>query len=275
MARKNKKQVAEETIAEVAASNGAHPLSIAELDMRASMDPAEYKRRIRRLQEAIVRLQRKVVKRGMPVLIIFEGVDAAGKGGAIKRLTKYLDPRWVRVHSLSRPSSYEQAYHWIKRYFSRLPRRGQVVIFDDYSWYARMLVEPIERLCTKSEYDRAPQEIRELERWLADSGYCIVKLWIQVDADEQVRRFKSRQNDPLKAWKLTPDDWRTSEMYHHYMRYADTMFAATDTDYAPWTLIAGNDKLHARVLALEAVVRALRRWQPGSTSMSMSEELHQ
>jgi AMP-polyphosphate phosphotransferase len=188
---------------------------------------AEYTARLKTLQLEVLRLQRRVVVEDLRVLIIFEGVDAAGKGGAIKRLTQHLDPRWVRVHSLARPSSQDQSYHYLRRYLIRVPRRGRITIYDDYSWYGRMLVEPIEGLITAEEYERAPREICEVERQLADGGYIFLKFLPQVSEREQISRFMRREKDPLRSWKLTPEDWRSNEMYAHYIEHAERMFALT------------------------------------------------
>jgi polyphosphate kinase 2 (PPK2 family) len=211
------------------------------------------------LQLKLVERQRQIVEEGRRVLIIFEGVDAAGKGGAIQRLTQHLDPRWLRVHSLSRPSAGDNAYHYLRRYFIRLPKKGRITIFDDYSWYGRLLVEAIEGLVTEEDVQRSKREIVELERWLTDAGFVLVKLWLQVSQEEQVRRFHERANNPLRSWKLTPDDWRTHHMYEHYMEHAQSMFDATHRAGAPWRLIAGDDKLYARVATLEAVLKALKK----------------
>lgn len=236
-----------------------HPKAprLSDLDMQRRLTRGEYRARISTLQLKMVELQRRIVRKGMRVLIIVEGVDAAGKGGAIKRLTQHLDPRWVRVHSLSRPSASDSQYLYLRRYIIRLPKAGRITILDDYSWYGRMLVEHIEKAVSDEEYERSKREVVELERWLTDSGFVLIKLWLQVGQEEQVERFHKRASDPLRAWKLTPDDWRTNEMYEHYMQHADAMFKATHTPNAPWQLIPGNDKLYARVAVLESVVSAI------------------
>ncbi|MCC7478314.1 UDP-galactose-lipid carrier transferase [bacterium] len=236
----------------------SRPPRLADLDMQSRLTRGEYRAQISALQLKMVELQRRIVRRGMRVLIIVEGVDAAGKGGAIKRLTQHLDPRWLRVHSLSRPSASDAQYLYLRRYIIRLPKAGRITIFDDYSWYGRLLVEHIEKAVTDEEYERARREIVELERWLTDSGFVLIKLWLQVSPDEQVERFHKRASDPLRAWKLTPDDWRTNEMYGSYMKHADAMFKATHTPNAPWLLIPGDDKLYARVAVLQAVEQAVR-----------------
>jgi len=236
------------------------PMRISELDMSAALARHEYKQRKINLEVELLRLQGKVVEQGIPVLIIMEGLDAAGKGGAIKRLTNYLDPRWVRVHNLARPTSGENAYHWMRRYMIRLPRRGRITIFDDYSWYGRLLVETIEGLVTPEESQRALGQIVEAERWLAEDGYCIIKIWPHVSREEQLSRFERRKADPLRSWKLTPDDWANNKMYELYTERADMIFETTHAPYAPWYLIPADDKRYARISIMETVARTLERW---------------
>jgi len=236
------------------------PMRMADLDMDSRLELREYGRRKRELEVDLLRLQGKVVEQGIPVLIIMEGLDAAGKGGAIKRLTNYLDPRWVRVHNLARPGSADQAYHWQRRYWLRLPRRGRITIFDDYSWYGRLLVESIENLVTPEESRQTTGQIIDLERWLAEDGVCIMKFWPHITPEEQTRRFERRKADPLRSWKLTPDDWANNMMYEHYTQRADAIFERTNTPYAPWYLVPANDKRFARISIMETVAQTLERW---------------
>jgi AMP-polyphosphate phosphotransferase len=236
------------------------PLRLEELDLDVALTAKEYKLRKAQLQVDLLRLQGKVVEQGIPVLIIFEGMDAAGKGGAIRRLTNYLDPRWVRVHNMGRPTSSEQAYHWLRRYWLRLPRRGVISIYDDYSWYGRLLVESIEGLVSEEEAKASAGQIVELERWLAEYGYCIIKLWPHISHTEQIWRFERRKADPLRSWKLTPDDWANNKMYEKYVEHANDMFQRTNAPYAPWHLIPANDKRYARVSIMETIANTLERW---------------
>jgi polyphosphate kinase 2 (PPK2 family) len=230
------------------------------LDMGAALDRDSYNEQVRDLQLRMVRMQRKIGDYGIRVLLVFEGMDAAGKGGVIKRLTNTLDPRWVRVRNLSRPSNYDQSYFWMRRYWLRLPRRGIISIFDDYSWYARLLVEVIEGAVGEELSRRSASQIVEYERWLAEEGYCIMKFWPHISEKEQVRRFERRKGDPLRSWKLTPDDWQNNTMYERYVERANAMFTHTDAPYAPWHLVPANDKRHARVTVLETIVQTLERW---------------
>ena len=239
------------------------PLVIEDLDLSLKLKRKEYESSLLDLQTSLVRLQRKVVDQGLHVVLVFEGMDAAGKGGAIKRLTQFLDPRGVEVHAIGPPNEQERKHHYLRRFWLRLPPDGRIAVFDR-SWYGRMLVEPIEGLCTAEEYQRAPKELREFERVLAEDGYCIMKFWLHVDKDEQLARFESRRDDPLRKWKITNEDWRNRERFNLYVRYANAMFAATNTPFAPWFLIPGNNKSYARVEVLSNVVRVLEAWPEGT-----------
>jgi len=231
-------------------------LLLGELDHTVKLKHKEYEEQLYQLQVDLVRLQRLVVDAKLRVVLVFEGMDAAGKGGAIKRLVQFLDPRGVEVHPIGAPNYQEMLNHYLRRFWQRLPAKGRIAIFDR-SWYGRMLVEPIEGLCGSDEYERAAHEICEFERVLADDDYCLVKFWLHIDKEEQLSRFKARSEDPLKKWKITENDWRNREKFDQYVEYANRMFAATDTDYAPWHLVAGNDKRHARIRVAQTVVSVL------------------
>lgn len=235
-------------------------LRIKDIDLSQKLRPRAYKVRLLELQTQLVMLQRRIVEEKHQVLFVFEGMDAAGKGGVIKRLTQFLDPRGFEVHPIGAPNSQEQGHHWLRRFWVRLPSRGRVAIFDR-SWYGRMLVEPIEGFCTPEQYKAAAPAIREFEAQLASEGMRIAKFWLHVDAEEQLRRFQQRQTDPLKAWKLTQEDWRNREKFDQYVHYADKMFGSTDAPHAPWYLIAGNDKNYARVEVAQRVVETLQGLQ--------------
>jgi polyphosphate kinase 2 len=237
--------------------NGGHRmLKLGDLDHTVKLKRKEYEEHLYHLQVDLVRLQRLVVEAKLRVVLIFEGMDAAGKGGAIKRLVQFLDPRGVEVHPIGAPNYQELLHHYLRRFWQRLPAKGRIAIFDR-SWYGRMLVEPIEGLCSDDEYERAAREICEFERVLADDGYCLVKFWLHIDKEEQLSRFEARGEDPLKKWKITKDDWRNRKKFDQYVEYADRMFVATDTDFAPWHLVAGNDKRHARITVAQTVVSVL------------------
>jgi len=245
----------EKPIAEVP----GRPLVIEDLDLSLKLKRPEYETELLNLQTDMVRLQRRIVDYQQRIVFVFEGMDAAGKGGAIKRLTQFLDPRGLDVHAIGAPNEQENRHHYLRRFWLRLPMCGRISIFDR-SWYGRMMVEPIEGFCTPEEYHRAPHEIRSFEQILADDDYCILKFWLHIDAEEQLKRFKAREKDPLKKWKMTDEDWRNREKFDLYVKYANAMFAATNTPYAPWFLIPANNKPYARVAVLKHIVQVLNEW---------------
>lgn len=226
------------------------------LDMTLKLDPAVYEESLRDLQLALVRAQRKVVERRVPVVIVFEGMDAAGKGGAIKRLTAKLDPRGYAVYPIGPPDSHEASYHYLRRFWVRLPSYGRISVFDR-SWYGRVLVERVEKLTPAKDWKRAYTEINEFERQLVDDDTVLVKFWLHITPDEQLRRFKARQADPYRRWKITKEDWRNREKWDQYVKAAEEMIARTSTNYAPWTVIPANDKLYARVQVLKTTLETL------------------
>jgi len=232
-------------------------LRLAKVDLSVKTERQDYNEQMRELQLEIVRMQQKVGDYGLRVLLVFEGMDAAGKGGAIKRLTRFLDPRGYRVHSLGPPSQIDTIHHYLRRYWMRLPKRGRITVFDDYSWYSRLLMEPIEGLCSQQEYERTPAQLRGFEQVLAEEDYLLLKFWIHVDQKEQFKRFKRRLANPYKSWKLTPKDWRNRAMYDVYIEHAQRMIDATHAPHAPWFVVPGNDKLFARLQVLRIVVDAI------------------
>jgi len=193
---------------------------------------------------------------GPGVCIVFEGWDASGKGGAIKALTTPLDPRHVRVVSIAAPTKDEKRHHFLGRFWPLLPGWGGMTILDR-SWYGRVLVERVEGFATPEQWQRAYSEIDSLEQTLTDEGLVLIKFWMHISPDEQLRRFKQRERTPLKRWKLTPEDWRNRERWQDYVLAVEEMLARTDTEVAPWYVIPGNDKRLARVLVLEEVNRRI------------------
>lgn len=190
---------------------------------------------------------------GPPVCVIFEGWDASGKGGAITRLVGRLDPRHVRVASFAKPTHDEKRHHFLWRFFPQLPGWGGMAVFDR-SWYGRVLVERVEGFATDDEWGRAYEEITQFEASLAKEGVVVVKLWLHISHDEQLHRFERRRADPLKSWKLGPEDWRNRDKRGRYEEAVNDMLARTDHPLAPWDLVAAEDKRWARVQVLEAVV---------------------
>jgi polyphosphate kinase 2 (PPK2 family) len=191
---------------------------------------------------------------GPPVCVVFEGWDASGKGGAIKRLVAQMDPRHVRVKQFAAPTHDEKRHHFLWRFWPVLPGWGGMAVFDR-SWYGRVLVERVEGLATREQWIRAYDEINGFERTLADEGMLLIKLWMHVSPEEQLKRFERREQDPLKAWKLTDEDWRNRDKRGEYAEAVDDMVARTDQEpHARWHLIAGDSKRFARVKVLETVI---------------------
>jgi polyphosphate kinase 2 (PPK2 family) len=193
---------------------------------------------------------------GPPLCVMFEGWDASGKGGAIRRLVAPLDPRHVRVAQFAAPSEDERRHHFLHRFWPALPGWGGMAVLDR-SWYGRVLVERVEGFAAKQEWKRAYAEIVGFEQSLVAEGMVLVKVWMHVSKDEQVRRFKARESDPLKAWKLTADDWRNLERRSEYETALADMFERTDHADAPWHIIAGESKRYARVAVIDTVIEAI------------------
>jgi polyphosphate kinase 2 (PPK2 family) len=200
---------------------------------------------------------------GPPVLVLFEGWDASGKGGAIKRLVAPIDPRHVRVSQFAAPTSDEKRHHFLLRFWEKLPGWGGMAIFDR-SWYGRVLVERVEALATREQWLRAYDEINNFERSLTDEGMILVKLWMQISPEEQLKRFERREADPLKSWKLTDEDWRNRDKREAYEEAIEDMLARNDQPNAPWSLIAADSKRFARVAVIETVCgrieEGMRQW---------------
>src|SRR3954447_11765931 len=200
---------------------------------------------------------------GPPVCVLFEGIDASGKGGAIKRLVAPLDPRHVRVRAFAAPTGDEKRHHFLWRFFPVLPGWGGMAVLDR-SWYGRVLVERVEGLATQEQWLRAYDEINAFEQSLANEGMILVKFWLHISSEEQLERFKKREKDPLKAWKLTDEDWRNREKRDAYVDAVEDMLARTDQPHAPWHLIEADSKRYARVKVVESVIDriedGMRQW---------------
>jgi polyphosphate kinase 2 (PPK2 family) len=226
------------------------------LEPGKELDKDDYKKLLRQWQYDLLTLQQTALRKGGRMIVNVEGMDAAGKGGAIRRMVKRLDPRGYKVYRIGAPQPWEQNRHYLYRFWTRLPAPGELVIFDR-SWYGRVLVERVEGFASEDEWRRAYREINEFERMLVDDGVVLCSLWFQIDPDEQLRRFEERLADPFKAWKMSDEDWRNRARWNDYVEAAEEMFARTDTKESPWTIIAANHKRHARLQALRAVVTVL------------------
>ncbi len=226
------------------------------VDLTRKLEDKKYERKLVRLQAKLHLLGYQVYQQKRPVVLVFEGWDAAGKGGAIQRITETIDPRSYTVHSISAPTGEDRAHHYLYRFWRRLPERGTIAIFDR-SWYGRVLVERIEGFAHTNEWQRAYAEINEFERQLIEFGAIVCKFWLHISPEEQLRRFEERQNVPYKTWKLTEEDWRNREKWDAYEQATDEMLLRTSTPSAPWTIIEAEDKRFARIKVLRTVVKRL------------------
>jgi polyphosphate kinase 2 (PPK2 family) len=226
------------------------------LDLTRRLDRASYVREVTRRQIQLRELGYQVYLQKRPVVIAFEGWDAAGKGGAIKRITEKLDPRGYVVYPISAPEGEDKTRHYLYRFWRRLPAHGQIAIFDR-SWYGRVLVERVEGFAAEAEWKRGYKEINSFERQLRDFGAILVKFWIHISREEQLRRFEERKAIGYKSWKLTEEDLRNREKWSAYEDAVEQMLVKTSTATAPWTLVEGNDKYWARTKVLEKLVKVL------------------
>ncbi len=228
------------------------------IDLSRSLEPETYKKKKKNLQKRLKILHNKMYLQRVPVVLAFEGWDAGGKGGAIKRITQCIDPRGYEVVPVSAPNDIEKAHHYLWRFWEKFPKDGHLTIFDR-TWYGRVLVERVEGFAAEEEWKRAYSEINNMEAHLVKSGTIVLKFWLHIDKDEQERRFRQRQEIPEKQWKITGEDWRNREKWEAYEKAVDEMVIRTSTKEAPWFIIEANSKLYARIKILEIVVEALER----------------
>ncbi|MDQ8196763.1 hypothetical protein QEH56_01320 [Pelagicoccus enzymogenes] len=231
---------------------------LADTEFQGPMDRQKYKATLRKRQEKIHELVHEIHTHQIPVVIVFCGWDAAGKGGCIKRLVQSIDPRGYDVTPVAAPTKVELSHHYLWRFWKEMPRRGKIAIFDR-SWYGRVLVERVEALCTNDEWKAAYQEIDEMEQHLVNYGTTIVKFWLHIDKDTQLERFEARQVDPLKNWKITEEDWRNREKWEKYEESINEMIEKTNTPYAPWHIVPATCKMRARIEVLDTVIHALKK----------------
>jgi PPK2 family polyphosphate:nucleotide phosphotransferase len=236
------------------------PPSFSDVDMDSAVisDQKTYKKTIQKLKKRLLVVQQAYYHQKKRVVIVFEGWDASGKGGAIRQLTEKLDPRGFQVHPIAAPGADEQGRHYLYRFQSRLPKPGRIVIFDR-SYYGRVLVERVEGFASDWQWQRAYQELNEFERQLTDDGVRVIKIFLHITKEEQGRRFIERLGNPLKRWKLTSEDIRNRQKWSEYEVAASDMFRLTSTTTAPWHLIAGNHKWYARIQVLKTIITALEQ----------------
>ena len=228
------------------------------LDMNRKLSEKQYDEQISAVQVRLRELEFEAFKQQVPVLCMFEGWDAAGKGGAIKRVTEMLDPRGYTVSAYAAPRGDEKSHHYLWRFWRNLPRAGHLAIFDR-TYYGRVLVERVERFCSDDEWRRAYSEINELEAHQHSYGMVICKFWLHLTKEEQLRRFKSRELDPYRSYKLTEEDWRNRAKWDEYFGAVEDMLLHTSTPHAPWTAVEANNKYWARVKVVKTIVDALEK----------------
>jgi len=216
------------------------------IKVRRIKEAIQYENELELLQIELVKLQRWIGQEGKRLAIIFEGRDAAGKGGTIRRFIEHLNPRAMRVVALPKPTEEERGQWYFQRYMKQLPNKGEIVFFDR-SWYNRGIVEPVNGFCTRPEYERFMQQVPEFEHMLVEDGVILVKFWFSISRQQQLARFKSRENNPLKQWKLSPLDGKAQELWDAYTRHKELVFSRTHTSYSPWIIVKANNKKRARL----------------------------
>jgi polyphosphate kinase 2 (PPK2 family) len=230
------------------------------LDLAQQLSKAQYTSELLRYQAQMRELAWQLYQRKRSLVLVFEGRDAAGKGGTIRRLTEKLDPRGYQVFPIAAPEGDDRSHHYLWRFWRRLlpPEEKQILIFDR-SWYGRVLVERVEGFAAEDAWKRAYREINDFERQLVDAGAIVLKFWLQISPDEQLKRFEQRQDTPYKRWKLTPEDWRNREKWSRYDAAVEEMLLKTSTLTAPWTIVEANFKWFARVKVLKTAVEIVGR----------------
>lgn len=224
-----------------------------DINWKKTVEKLKYEEELVLLQIELVKLQKWVQINKKRVAIIFEGRDAAGKGGTIKRFMQYLSPRAMRVVALPKPSDVEKGQWYFQRYVSHLPNPGEIVFFDR-SWYNRAVVEPVMGFCTKQQYDQFMHQVPEFEHMLYEDDLLLIKFWFSISKEEQQKRFKERKDNPLKQWKLSPVDKKAQSMWDNYTEYKENMFSQSHTSYSPWIIVEANNKRNARLESIRYVL---------------------
>lgn len=216
----------------------------------------DYERKLKKLQVELIKLQKWVIKNDERIIVIFQGRDAAGKGGAIRRITERINPRFMRIVALPKPTEDEQTQWYFQRYVAQLPKAGEMVFFDR-SWYNRAVVEPVNGFCSEHQYQTFMNQVNDFERMILESGIHLVKIYMSISKKEQAKRFLEIKTDPLKQWKMTKVDERAQELWDDYTKYKDAMFEKTNTELSPWKIIRANKKTEARVNAINHILKSI------------------
>ncbi len=229
---------------------------LAKVDLSKKLSSEEYDEKLKKYQKRIRELEHEIYRRRIPVVALFEGWDAAGKGGNIRRLTQNLDPRGYEVTPIAAPNDIEKNHHYLWRFWNAIPKAGHLQVFDR-TWYGRVLVERVEGFCSETDWRRAYREINEMEEHLANSGAVIVKFWLHIDKEAQLARFKEREATPYKQFKITEEDYRNREKWDAYLIAVDEMLFRTDTPHAPWIVVESDDKYYARIRVLKTMIEQI------------------
>ncbi len=250
-------KLTDEDVALLNSKVGLHALlRTKKVNIQGALREARYLTALKQKQEELIKLHNWVIENNQKVVIIFEGRDAAGKGGAIRRLTEYINPRHFRIVALDIPSDDERKQWFFQRYINQLPKPGEIVFFDR-SWYNRAVVEPVNKFCTEKEYQIFMSHVNDFEKMLIESDTHLIKFYFSINKEEQAKRFKEIKKNPLKRWKMTAVDEKAQELWDEYSGYKEKMFEKTNTEHAPWVIIDANEKSKARLGAIEHVLQTI------------------
>lgn len=233
-------------------------IDISQIDLSPTISEEEYRNELKKCRKKLSQLHNILYRKKIPVIIAYEGWDAAGKGGNIKRVTSGLDPRGFTVYPIAAPDKGELNRHYLWRFYKRLPKDGHIAVFDR-TWYGRVMVERLEGLCSENDWKRAYNEMNEFEKELYDWGAIVIKFWVHIDKDTQLERFTERQNTPEKQWKITDEDWRNREKWDLYENAINEMIAKTNTTFAPWYILESVDKRYARIKAMKTLIAEIEK----------------
>ena len=231
-------------------------LSKEPLNIERALRYIDYEKKLEKLQIELIRLQTWVINNNERVIVVFQGRDAAGKGGAIRRITERINPRHMRIVALPKPTEDEQSQWYFQRYVEQLPKAGELVFFDR-SWYNRAVVEPVNNFCTPQEYDVFMNQVNDFERMILESGIHLVKIYMSISKKEQAKRFADIKSDPLKQWKMTKLDEKAQGLWEQYTEYKNAMFEKTNTEISPWKIIRANRKTEARVNVINHILKSI------------------
>ena len=241
------------------------------ISISKTLSKLKYEAELHHLQSEFVNLQKWIAEKQMRVAVIFEGRDAAGKGGAIKRFKEHLNPRSSRVVALTKPTEVEKGQWYFRRYIKVLPNPGEIVFFDR-SWYNRAVVEPVMGFCSKNQYEKFMVQAPEFEHLLYEDNLKIIKFWFSISKDEQKKRFDARLNNPLKRWKFSPVDMKGQELWDDYTYYKEQMFSKTHTNFSPWIIVKTNDKKEARLESMRYVLSQFDYKDKGASNINLSPD---